>query len=122
VTCFDLAFFFLAFRSLQRNRREEERMGQSLVDAVRGSLRALEWQLRDCYRLAYGVAFALLSSLGFVFWKYSSGELPLRGLVASVVVNLVFTAGLAVTVRRYMERSLKPRREELRQQLQELQK
>ena len=96
-------------------------MGQSLVDAVRGSLRALEWQLRDCHRFGYGVAFALLASLGFVFWKYSSGELPLRGLVATVVIDLVFTAGLALTVRRYTERSLKPRREELRQQLQELQ-
>jgi hypothetical protein len=120
VTAFDLVFFFLAFRSLQQNRREEARMGESLVDAVRGSLSAVDWQIRDCRRLAYGVGVALLASLSFAFWKYSAGEFPARGLVASVIVNLTFTIGLAFTVRRYYAKNLAPRREELRQQLDQL--
>jgi hypothetical protein len=120
VTCFDFLFFVLAFRSLRRNRREEERMGDSLIDAVRGSLRAVEWQLRDCRLLAYGAAAASLGSVGFVFWKYASGELPVRGLIATVVIDVIFTVAFALTLRRYYERNLKPRREELRQQLREL--
>lgn len=120
VTAFDLVFFFLAFRSLQQNRREQRRMAESLLDAVRGSLRAVDWQIRDCRWLAYGVGVGLLASLSFAFWKYSTGEFPARGLVASVIVNLTFTIGLAFTVRRYYARNLAPRREELRQQLDQL--
>jgi hypothetical protein len=121
VTCFDLLFFFLAFRSLRRNRLEQERMGQSLVDAVRGSLRAVEWQLRDCRLLRTGVAFALIGSLGFVFWKHAAGEFPLRAVIATVVFDLIFAFGLLLTVRRYATLKLKPRQQELEQQLSALQ-
>ena len=120
VTAFDLVFFSLAFHSLQENRREEARMGESLLDAVRGSIRAVEWQIRDCRRLAYGVGVGLLGSLGFAFWKYAVGEFPARGLIATVIVNLAFAIGLAFTVRRYYVNNLSPRRQELRQQLNEL--
>ena len=121
VTCFDLMFFFLAFRSLRRNRLEQERMGQSLVDAMQGSLRVVEWQLRDCRLLGAGVAIALIGSLGFVFWKYAAAEFPLRGVIATVVVDLIFALGLVLTVRRYADRKLKPRHKELQQQLSALQ-
>jgi hypothetical protein len=122
VTCFDLAFFFLAFRSLQRNRREEARMGQSVLEAVRGSVRAVEWQRRDCRRLMYGASCALLGSLAFALWKYAADEFPARGLFVTIIVNVAFALGLAATVRRYYQRNLNPRRQELRQQLDQLER
>lgn len=120
VTAFDLVFFSLAFRSLQQNRREEARMGESLLDAVRGSICAVEWQIRDCRWLAYGAGIALFGSLTFAFWKYTAGEFPARGLVAAVIVNLAFAIGLTFTLRRYYANNLAPRQKELRQQLDEL--
>lgn len=120
VTCLDFAFFFFAFRALSRNRAEQTRMGGSLIDALRGSLRAVERQMADCRLLAYGVAVALVVSVSFMGWKYYAGLFPFRGLIAGLVLDLAFAIGLAVTLRRYFQRELTPRRAELRQQIEEL--
>ncbi len=121
VTCLDAAFFFFAFRALRQNRAEQTRMGGSLVDALRGSLRAVDRQLTDCRLLAYGAAIALIVSVSFMGWKYHAGEFPLRGLLAGLALDLAFAVGFAITLRRYFQRDLTPRREELRQQIDELQ-
>ena len=120
VTCVDFAFFWFAFRALHQNRAEQARMGGSLVDAVRGSLRAVERQMADCRLLAYGAALMLVLSISFMTWKYLAGSFPLRGLITGLVLDLAFAAGLALTLRRYFQRELTPRREELRQQIEEL--
>ena len=120
VTCLDLVFFFLAFRALRQNRAEQTRMGGSLIDALRGSLRAIERQMGDCRLLACGVALALIASVSFMGWKYYAGLFPFRGLIAGLVLDLAFAAGFAVTLRRYFQRQLTPRRGELRQQIEEL--
>jgi hypothetical protein len=120
VTCFDLAFFYLGFRSLRENRAEQTRMGHSLVDALRGSLHTVERHMRDSRRLAWGLLIALVGSVGFMFWKYYAGEFPARGLIFGLALDLAFAAGLAATLRRYYRRHLEPRRQELTQQIQEL--
>ena len=119
-TCLDLVFFFLAFRTLHQNRDEQTRMGGSLLDAWRGSQRAVERQMRNCRLLVYGASLALLGSVTFLGWKYHTGELPFRGLGAGVAVDVAFAIGLAITLRRYYRGELKPRREELQQQIEEL--
>jgi hypothetical protein len=119
-TCADLVFFYFAFRTLHQNRDEQTRMGGSLLDAVHGSLRAVERQMRDCRLLAYGASLALLGSVSFMGWKYSVGEFPFRGLVAGAVLDFAFAVGLALTLRRYYRRQLQPRREELQQQIADL--
>ena len=106
--------------ALSRNRAEQTRMGGSLIDALRGSLRAVERQMDDCRLLAYGVALALIASMSFMGWKYYAGLFPFRGLIAGLVLDLAFAAGFAVTLRRYFQRQLTPRRGELRQQIEEL--
>jgi hypothetical protein len=60
-------------------------------------------------------------SISFMGWKYSAGLFPLRGLIAGLVLDLAFAAGLAFTLRRYFRSELTPRRQELRKQLEELQ-
>jgi hypothetical protein len=120
VTCLDLAFFYFAFRALHQNRAEQTRMGGSLTDALRGSLRAVERQLADCRLLAYGAAVALVVSVSFMAWKYRAGEFPLRGLATGLVLDSAFAVGLALTVRRYFRRELTPRRQELQRQIEEL--
>lgn len=120
VTCLDFAFFFFAFRALNQNRAEQTRMGGSLVEAVRGSRRAVERQMADCRLLAYGGVLALTVSVSFMGWKYYAGEFLFRGLIAGLVLDLAFAIGLAATLRRYFQRELRPRREELRQQIEEL--
>ena len=116
----DLIFFYFAFRTLHQNRDEQTRMGGSLFDAVRGSLGAVERQMRDCRLLAYGASLALLGSVLFMGWKFSTGEFPLRGLIAGTVLDLAFAVGLAVTLRRYYRDRLQPRCEELQQQITDL--
>jgi hypothetical protein len=120
VTVFDLAFFYLALRSLRENRAEQSRMGESLVTALHGSLHTVERQMRDCRRLAWGGLVALVGSVAFMLWKYYTGEFPGRGLTAGLVLDLAFAVGLAMTLRRYYCRHLQPRRQELTQQIQEL--
>lgn len=117
---FDLLFFALALRSLRRNRSEEARMGESLLDAVRGSLRVVDWQMRDCRLLACGGSVALVGSLVFLLLKYNAGMLPLRGLVVGTVMDVVLAIAVALTVLRYYRRELLPRRDELRNQLQDI--
>ena len=74
---------------MQQMNREQSRMGDSLLDAVNGSLRAVDWQIRDCRRLAYYGAFALFGSLAFASWKYATGEFPGRGFIATIVVDQI---------------------------------
>ena len=120
VTCVDVVFFYYAFRALRQNRDEQTRMGDSLLEAVRGSLRAVERQMCDCRLLAYGAALALVGSMSFMAWKYHAGEFPLRGVIAGMVLDLAFAVGLVLTLRRYYTRQLQPRREELQQQINDL--
>ena len=76
--------------------------------------------MRDCRRFAYGVVVALFGSVFFMAWKYYVGEFPARGLFTGLVVDLVFVVAVALTLRRFYQHQLQPRREELRQQIQEL--
>lgn len=120
VTCVDVVFFYYAFRALRQNRDEQTRMGGSVLEAVRGSLRSVERQMCDCRLLAYGAALALVGSMSFMAWKYHAGEFPLRGVIAGMVLDLAFAVGLVLTLRRYYTRQLQPRREELQQQINDL--
>jgi membrane protein implicated in regulation of membrane protease activity len=120
VTVVDAVFFYYAFRSLQQNRDEQGRMGSSLIAAVRGSLGAVERQMRDCRRLGYGAVVALGGSMSFMAWKYFAGEFPLRGLVTGTVLDFALAIGLALTLRRYYQRELRPRRDELLRQIEDL--
>lgn len=120
VTCFDLVFFLLAAATLRQNRFEQARMGSSMVEAVHGSQRAVERQMRDCRRLAWGAALALFLNVAFMLWKFHEGSFPLRGVMVGLVLDIAFATGLAVTLQRYYRRHLQPRRAQLEQQLEEL--
>ncbi len=114
---FDLGFLALAFRSLRRMRREAANMGETLLDFVQASLRAVEWQIRDCVLLASALPLVLAGSVLASLLKYFSGHLPGFGAVAGIAVSLVFVGAIAATIRRYYRAQLIPRREELRRQL-----
>ena len=120
LTCLDLVFFFLAVATLRQNRDEQARMGSSVREAVHGTQRAIERQMRDCRRLAGGAALALFLNVGFMLWKFYGGSFPLRGLIVGLVLDFAFAIGLAVTLHRYYRRHLLPRRAELQQQLEDL--
>jgi hypothetical protein len=114
---FDLGFLALAFRSLRRMRREAANMGGALLDFVQASLRAVDWQIRDCVLLASALPFMLAGSVLASLLKYFSGHLPGFGAVTGIAVSLVFVGAIAATIRRYYRDQLIPRREELRRQL-----
>jgi hypothetical protein len=120
LTCFDLVFFSLAVATLRQNRDEQARMGSSVTEALHGSRRAIERQMRDCRRLAFGAALALFLNVAFMSWKFYGGSFPLRGMIAGLGLDLAFAIGLAVTLHRYYRRHLQPRRAQLQQQLEEL--
>jgi len=90
---FYVGFFALARRSIGRMRREATGMGGSLLDSVRGSLRALDWQVRDCTLAAY----ALRPGWGqhaAVPAEILSGNLRAAGVVGGIAASLLLTVAL----------------------------
>lgn len=118
---FDLTCFVLALRAHRRIRRMAVSMGETLADALQSSLRAVEWQMRDCVLLGYSFVIAGTWSILFSLVRYFSGDTPLRALVASLGLTALLVPAIALTLRRYYRGQLMPRREELQRELAELQ-
>jgi hypothetical protein len=121
VSLFDLTCLAVAWRSLRAMQREALGMGESLVESLSVSLRTVDWQIRDCIRLGYAVIVALIGSVTLAVVHHATGNLPLRGVIAEVALSSITAAAIGATVRRYYRHQLLPRREELRQQLSQLQ-
>lgn len=112
----------VAVRSVRRMEREAAAMGGSVSACVRGSLGALEWQMRDCRLLLWALPVWLAGSALLMTANYFSGDLPGRGAAVGIAMSIVFAGAIAATVGRYYRRELSPRRDDLRGQLAALEK
>jgi membrane protease YdiL (CAAX protease family) len=113
----DAAICVPAYLSWRRVQREAAHMGETLLASMRRSLGVVEWQIRNCTLLSYGLPAAGVVGVLSMVLEYFTHHLPARGLVAGSALTLVFTVALVATVQRYQRRELLPRRDELREQL-----
>jgi hypothetical protein len=117
---FFAVFLVLALRAYRRMRDEAVAMGSTLVESLTASLRAVEWQMRDCGLLAYGLAFTLIGQSGVSIFRYAIGDARGLAALANSVLTLLFASAAALTIWSYYRRKLIPRRNELTRELSEL--
>jgi hypothetical protein len=121
-SAFYLLWLVLAVRSARAVRREQQAAGGTTREATEASLRVIALQLRN-YRVAAGslpLAVAIAGVLSVL--KYRAGELHGTGAVATTafVAAIAAIAGAALWHR--YRTSLRPRREELRGLLREMER
>jgi hypothetical protein len=104
----------------RRVHREYLEMGETLADSLRGSLIAIECQIRDCAVAGCALAVISLVQVAATYVHYATSHLPFIGLVANAVLTLLFAAGIAATLRHYVRTKLIPQRDELRREVAEL--
>lgn len=117
---FYLGWLALAVRSARAVRHEAERKAGTIRDSAAVSLHAVGIQIAN-YRIAawtLPLAFAVTAVLAFA--KFAVGELPGRGVLAVVGFSFLLFAIAGVAMWHRYRTQLKPRREELKQMLEEV--
>ena len=112
-TLLDFVCLRLAFQALRQMQSDAVNMGETLADSLRISLRSIEAQMRNCRHLAYGLLIAFAVALATNVIHYDTGNTPLRGFVASLTLTFCFSVAIGLTLRRYYQEKLRPRRAEL---------
>lgn len=120
VAVFELGCLAVAVQAARAMHREAIALGETMTASLRIAARAVDRQIRNCRFFAWALLLGCSGDLLIAIVHYSTGNLPLRGLVATIVAIAVFGTAIAATLRRYYREKLVPRRAELRRALAEL--
>ncbi|TAK98616.1 MAG: hypothetical protein EPO07_11725 [Verrucomicrobia bacterium] len=115
-----VAFLVRAFRSARVVRNEMAMMGGTLPESLGATLRTVELQIQNARIAGYAIPIVVGVCIWLFVAKYLAGELPGFGAVAGSVFMAFFGAVIGVIIWRRYRTQLAPRREELEEMMQAL--